>query len=382
MGFFLDTAYRSLKKHGEELCGDQVAMERVGDRLLIVMSDGLGSGVKANILATLTARIAVTMLKEGASLEGTVDTIARTLPVCSVRNLAYSTFTVIEAFDDGRIHTVEFDNPAYILTRKTESEIPEKTMSSIAGKSIWESNFKMDDGDFLTVVSDGVLYASQGMILDQGWGWEDIRDFLKDSARAEKSASALALQLSVFCNVLYDLKPGDDATVLTLAVRKKEGLTIFTGPPLRLEDDKKLAEAFLNASGKVAISGGTTAATIARETGREIEAEISDTSELVPPTSRLEGADIVTEGALTLARTADLLEEFLNPTDDDIFLKLRKRNGAARLARMIIDSSELTIWLGSAVNLANSDTHLRSVDVMRIMEAAKSLGRNTKLVMI
>jgi len=382
MGFFLDTAYRSLKKHGEELCGDQVAMERVGDRLIIVMSDGLGSGVKANILATLTARIAVTMLKEGASLEETVDTIARTLPVCSVRNLAYSTFTVIEAFEDGRIHTVEFDNPAYILTRKTESDIPEKTMSSIAGKSIWESYFKMDDGDFLTVVSDGVLYASQGMILDQGWGWEDVRDFLKDSARAEKSASALALQLSVFCNVLYDLKPGDDATVLTLAVRKKEGLTVFTGPPLRLEDDKRLAEAFMKSSGKVAVSGGSTAAIIARETGREIEAEICDTSELVPPTSRLEGADLVTEGALTLARTAELLEEFLAPTDDDIFLKLRKRNGAARLARMIIDSTDLTIWLGSAVNLANSDTHLRSVDVMRIMEAAKSLGRNTKLVMI
>ncbi len=165
-------------------------------------------------------------------------------------------------------------------------------------------------------------------------------------------------------------------------MRKKEGLTIFTGPPLRSEDDKRLAEAFLKSSGKVAVSGGSTAAIIARETGREIEAEICDTSELVPPTSRLDGADIVTEGALTLARTAELLEEFLNPTDDDIFLKLRKRNGAARLARMIIDSTDLTIWLGSAVNLANSDTHLRSVDVMRILEAAKSLGRNTKLVMI
>lgn len=382
MGYYLDTAYRSLKKHGEELCGDQVAMERVGDRLIIVVSDGLGSGVKANILATLTSRIALTMLKEGASLEGTVDTIARTLPVCSVRNLAYSTFTVIEAFDDGRIHTVEFDNPAYILTRSAGEEYHHKTNSMIAGKSIYESDFTMDDGDTLTVISDGVLYAGQGMILNQGWGWPDVRDFIKDSVRSERSASGLSLMLSVFCNVLYDMKPGDDATVLTLVVRKNEKLTLFTGPPLRAEDDRRLADAFLNASGKVAVSGGSTAAILARETGREVEPEICDASESVPPTSRLEGADIVTEGALTLAKTADLLEEFLSPTDEDIFLKLRKRNGAARLARMIIDSTDLTVWLGSAVNLANSDTHLRSVDVLRIVEAAKALGRDTKIVMI
>ncbi|HSP47440.1 MAG TPA: SpoIIE family protein phosphatase, partial [Clostridiaceae bacterium] len=136
LGYFIDTAFMSLNKYGEELCGDHVETIRKKDSVIIVLSDGLGSGVKANILATLTAKIAVTMLKEGAPLAETIDTIASTLPECSVRKLAYSTFTIIEAFEDGRVSTVEFDNPAFFLHKEGRVlDVPKRT-SQIHGKTI------------------------------------------------------------------------------------------------------------------------------------------------------------------------------------------------------------------------------------------------------
>ena len=91
-----DIGYKSINHFGEQLCGDHVdVVEQSEDSTVIVLADGLGSGVKASILSTLTSKIISTMMSEGLSLSDCVETIAQTLPICSVRGVAYSTFTIM-----------------------------------------------------------------------------------------------------------------------------------------------------------------------------------------------------------------------------------------------------------------------------------------------
>ena len=157
--YFVDTSYNSLIKHGEELCGDHVELVNVPDGKIMVLADGLGSGVKANILATMTSKIAATMLREGSSLEETIDTIVHSLPVCSERHLAYSTFTIIKAYHTGEVYAAEFDNPSIFLLRNGEDVPIEKTKKVINEKVIYESSFQLDKNSLLVVVSDGVIHA-------------------------------------------------------------------------------------------------------------------------------------------------------------------------------------------------------------------------------
>ena len=136
MAYHFEVCAESLNKKGEELCGDKVEVARLGESIIVVLSDGLGSGVKANILASLTSKIIISMLREGAEIDEVVETIASTLPVCKERNVAYSTFTILQINGDGDAYVVEFDNPGIVILRKGQTVELRKTARQIAGKTI------------------------------------------------------------------------------------------------------------------------------------------------------------------------------------------------------------------------------------------------------
>ncbi len=176
-----DIGYLSLNKWGEQLCGDRVEIVDQGeDSTVIVLADGMGSGVKANILSSLTSKIISTMMAANMRLEDCVSTIASTLPVCAVRGVAYSTFTIIHIIENEEAEIIQYDNPLLILIRDGKFvEIP-KTGTEIEGKMIYKSKIKLQENDFLFTMSDGTIHAGVGEVPELWLGAEGHHQLLGD----------------------------------------------------------------------------------------------------------------------------------------------------------------------------------------------------------
>ena len=375
---FIDVAFNSLKKYGEELCGDKVEIFKSEDRMIIVMADGLGSGVKANILATLTSKIAITMLKEGESLEEVIETLIATLPVCRVRKIAYSTFSIIEIDKDLRCRVVESDNPPFIFLREGQAIKMEKTSMRICDKNIEISNIRLQQNDMLYIFSDGVVHAGIGKCLNLGWTHEKVEEFVKENSN-ESNAAKLSVNLLNACRDLYVGAPGDDTTVVALKVREPVNLLVFTGPPINPDLDAPFVKMFMAKRGKKIVCGGTVANIMSRELGRPVETTIDYIDPTIPPAGKLDGVDLVTEGVITLNRLISLIQAW---KQDAVLVDLEGKDAATQIFKMLIeDCTNVDIWVGKAVNKAHqdlsfpSDLSLKINVVRRLEEALKGIGK-------
>lgn len=360
MKMHVDAAYRSLNKYGEELCGDKVRIARTENSTIAVLADGLGSGVKANILSTLTSSIISTMLDEGATVEQAVETITSTLPVCNVRKLAYSTFSILQIFDDGQAYLVEFDNPPCIFIRNGEVQELELEYRQVAGKNITESHFTVRPGDVLALVSDGIIYAGVGQALNFGWNWDNVSSWLAKATLRENSAPRLAASLSQAVNELYLERPGDDSTDLIIRITPRSVVNILSGPPVNKEDDPKMVHDYITSSGKHIVCGGTSANIVSRVLNRKIETSLNYTDPSLPPVGKISGIDLVTEGVLTLSRTVQLLRDYVgHEADPYYFHKLDEQNGASMIAKMLLENcTTLRLFVGKAINPAHQNPGL------------------------
>jgi hypothetical protein len=310
MSLFVDISFHSLIKFEEELCGDMVEAVRLSDSIIVVMADGLGSGVKANILSTLTTKISATMLKEGANIYETVDTIVNTLPVCKVRKIAYSTFTLIKIYDDGRVYIAEYDNPPIFIIRQGRMLNIDKKEIIINDRKVYESKFYAQTGDVLIVVSDGVIHAGLGNIMNLGWKWESVADYLQRSTIDRNDAQSITKDLSQVCWDLYGGKPGDDATIVTMKIKTPEYVNLFTGPPKDNGVDEQIIKDFIKSYGKKVICGGTAANIVQRELNRPLTVNLDFVCKDIPPTANMEGIDLITEGVITLNRVLEMIKEY------------------------------------------------------------------------
>ena len=262
-GIKVDIAYKSLNKKGEELCGDKVEILHTGDSHILILADGMGSGVKANILATMTSKILGTMFLRGISLDRCVETIAETLPVCKVRRVAYATFSILEVRDDGSAYLVEFDNPACVFIRDGKLMEFERSYREIAGRTIAESRFQVQLGDAFVLISDGAINAGVGDLLNFGWTWDNVADFVKREYAKTATAMHLASELSEACNDLYMNQPGDDTTVAVLRVGKKHLVHLLTGPAQKKEDDIRMVSEFMAEESAIkCVCGGTSSSVV------------------------------------------------------------------------------------------------------------------------
>lgn len=382
MNISIDSAWKSLNKHHEELCGDKVEILKTPDSDIVILTDGMGSGVKANILATMTAKILGTMMLEGESIEEAVETLASTLPVCSVRKMAYSTFSILQIFHHGEAYIVEFDNPACIFIREGKLLTIPFSERAIGEKTVREHRFRVKTNDCFILMSDGTIYAGVGEILNFGWTWQSMADYALKCTKSTLSAARLAALLSKACEDLYMERPGDDTTVAVARVIERKIVNIFTGPPEKAENDEILMRDFMNSSGKKVVCGGSSGQIAARFLNVPIKSNMDNQGD-IPPTAAIAGLDLVTEGILTLSKALALLKQYDSEEIEVAFFDaLDADNGAAKLARLIIeDCTELNLFVGKANNKAYYDynglfdINVRKNLVSQLYEIAQNLGK-------
>lgn len=383
-----DCSFESLIKYKEELCGDKVELLRTEDSYIMILADGMGSGVKASILSTLTSKILGTMILQGATLEECVDTLIRTLPVCQVRHVAYSTFSVLQVFRDCRAYLVEFDNPACLLVRDGAAcQIPFENRE-IAGQQIKESHFQVQNGDVCIMVSDGAVHAGLGKRLAFGWTWENMARYAVSQVSEQSSAARIAHSICRAADDLYDNKPGDDTTVAVMRITQAKIVHLMTGPPQSPANDKRIVEALMEGDAYRIVSGGTSATIVSRELGKPLIPTLDFEDPEIPPVARIQGIDLVTEGVITLNRTVSLLRRYTQgpEPEDALFAELDRKNAGSLIAKALIENcTDLNILVGKAINVAHQNSELpfdlgiRQTLVEQIYREVQTMGKKVTI---
>ncbi|MEX0988388.1 MAG: SpoIIE family protein phosphatase [Bacteroidales bacterium] len=345
----------------ERICGDVFLSRKIREenRTIAVLSDGMGHGVKANILATLTATMSVNFTIEHKNPETIADIIMNTLPVCSERHMSYSTFTIIDIEVDGQITILEYDNPRTIILRNYRSYDPgwQQTVmrtSKNEGKEIFTCRFKPKKEDRILIFSDGITQSGMGTEkYPLGWGYDNLERYTESLVKNAPHISAAKLAEKIvnmaYRNDNYNAK--DDTSCAGIYFREPRKLLISTGPPYEEENDKKLGKAVREFKGNKVVCGATTADIIARELGVTIEDSLEFTDPDLPPVSSMPGIDLVTEGILTITKVTRILKDY-SPSYE-------LGNGPAdRIIKMVRESDEIEIIIGTRINIAHQDPSL------------------------
>lgn len=354
-----DIGYKSINHYGEQLCGDHVdIIEKNDGSTIIVLADGLGSGVKASILSTLTSKIISTMMAADLPLEECVSAIAAALPICSVRGVAYSTFTMIHIINNETAEIIQFDNPPVILIRNEQNYDYPKTEMNIDGKKIYKSIIKLQENDIFVAMSDGCPHAGIGTAYNFGWEHSDIAKFMEMLSPVGYTAKTLSTMLVDECNKLYGDHPGDDATACVVRIRKRSPMNLMFGPPSNRDDCDRMMSLFFSKGGKHIICGGTTSSIAAKFLRKPLKASINFVESDVPPIAEIEGVDLVTEGVITINKVLEYAKDYLK--DNESYQDWSfKRDGASLICRLLFEeATDINFYVGRAVNPAHQNPDL------------------------
>lgn len=378
-----DIGFKSVNKKGEQLCGDHIEIvDQNENSLVLVLADGLGSGVKACILSTLTSKIISTMIANNLSIEECVSTIAATLPVCEKRGVAYSTFTIIRITNNSEAEIIQYDNPHVIMLRGGENCEYPRTSMEIGGKTIYKSRLPLEENDVFIAMSDGAIYAGVGKTLNFGWQRDSIIDFMVGNYDKKMSAKGISQLLLDECNDLYGGEPGDDTTVAAVKIRRRIPVSLMIGPPSNPGDLKKMQTLFFAKEGKHIVCGGTTSKLASEYLGKPVVPCLDYFDPEIPPIAKIEGIDLVTEGVVTMTKVLEYAGSYLNGSISISDLSMKK-DGASKIAHMLFEeATDISFYVGRAVNPAHQNPALPinfNVKMQLIDEVSKKLkamGKN------
>ena len=387
--FFADVGYQSLIHDGEQLCGDHVELiqERTTDSghqlKIVVLADGLGSGVRANILSTLTAKIISTLLAAELTVEEAVETIAQTLPVNQEVNAAFSTFTIMVIRDNTSATLVQYENPNVILLRDGENTDYPINQVQIGDKTVLTSELRLKENDMFILMSDGVLYASADGVLNNDWERKDVVEYMKAFYNVGFTAKTLTTILLDKVSRLYAGHPLDDATVCTVVIRKRESVNLAFGPPSRYDDSRKMMSLFFARAGKHIVCGGTTAKIAAEYLGKPVIPMQKSPDPNIPPMSKIEGCDIVSEGIVTMDKVLVYAKDYL--AENESFEEWNyNKDAASIIARELFETAtDVNFFIGRAENPAHKNLALNfDVKMSIVAELVDCLNKMGKIVLV
>lgn len=353
---FLDVDWQQRCKAGQIACGDMIVSRRSPDGrvMTVALSDGLGSGIKANILSTMTAVMALKFAEGGMEFPKAAETMMKALPVCSVRKISYATFSLAVWMPGKMVKIIEMGNPSALFLRDdAELDVRRRVFSSDEweGRKITVSEFVPKDGDRIVMMSDGISQAGMGSSSHPlGWRRSGCVSYCLDLLKHKNTISSREMSFAVVeraLSVEESGMPGDDMTCAVLHFRQPRELLVVTGPPFREEHDAEWAKIIDGFSGTKVICGGTTAKIAARELNREMKVILNRSrGSDFPPAAEMSGFGMVTEGIITLTRAAQILEGREAPKADD---------PASRLSALIRDHDSIQFLVGTKINDAHQD---------------------------
>lgn len=364
-------------KPGENVCGDTVKFKRNQKKTVVSVSDGLGSGIKASILSTLTASIATRMVFDGIPISEVFRSVISTLPTCKVRGISYATLSTCYVDHLSRECVIyEYDTPQVLIYREGRFlELP-KTLDIIEGRKIFETRFEVREEDVIFMMTDGIVQAGMGTKrFPFGFGEDNVRKELINLLINKVDLPSIVNHLVRLATLLDHGTKGDDATFCAIKVRKQRFLTVMVGPPERKEHDRIVVEKLFSSPGKRVICGGTTSQIVEKITGKRVEIDFSSISEISPPIGYMDGVDLVTEGIITLTQVF----RYLDGQSTELGV------GAQKLADMLTEADVIHFLVGRAINPAHQNplfAHDISLKFRLIRDIAKILEERGKIVMV
>jgi len=359
--FFIEVGSHQRNHFGERICGDMFVSQRIKEekRTISVLSDGMGHGVKATMLSTLTATMALNLTKEHKDTRKIAETIIKTLPVCSQRKISYATFSIVDIDDQLRTTIINFDNPKPILVRNFDilplkwNEISLENTSQ-KGREIHSCSFYAQKQDRILLMSDGVTQAGLGKgryLL--GWGAENAQKFVLEAIleKPDCSATKLATKLVNRANAIDLYKPKDDISAGVIYLRHPRKMLICSGPPFDKEKDPDLAGIIKNFDGTKVICGGTTANIVSTRWNVNIKDSLEFEDPELPPVANMDGVDLITEGILTLSKVSIMLEKYNARTE-------LGKGPADSIIKMLLEADSICLLVGTAINVAHQDPNL------------------------
>ncbi len=381
-----DIGYKSINHYGESLCGDHVDVIDIDENsTVVVLSDGLGSGVKASILSTLTSKIISTMIAEGLDIEDCVSTIAATLPVSSEHGVAYSTFTIIHIINNETAEIFQYDNPQVIIIRNQINYDYPKIELNIGGKIIYKSVVNLQENDVFIAMSDGCPHAGMGISYNFGWQRDEIISFMETLITVGYTAKNLSTILIEECDKLYGFEPADDATACVIKIRKRQPMNILFGPPYNPDDCDRMMSLFFAKDGKHIVCGGTTSAIAAKYLNKPLKTSLNFEQSDIPPIAEIEGVDLVTEGVITINRVVEYAKDYLE--ENKLYEQWNfNRDGASLISRMLFEeATDINFYVGRAINPAHQNPDLpinfsiKMTLVDELSQCLKKMGKKIKV---
>ncbi len=356
--FFIEIGTAQQQKYGEDCYGDTIYSKKIPEeqRIISILSDGLGSGVKANILSSMTTRMAMKFVESNMELLRSSEVMMDALPICQIRKISYATFSIVDSELEGKTRIFEMDNPSFMLIRDGKAvNVRYRELSSPKWKdrTINISQITNQEEDRIILISDGVSQAGLGNPqYPLGWQRQGCLNFALEQIRKNPKISAYDLAHAIVGEALtkeIDGKAGDDISCVVLYFRKPRQLLVLTGPPFDEDKDREFAELVSDYDGKVAVCGGTTANIVERELCLKCEIDKTSFDEKIPMSSIMEGVDLVTEGILTLTEVYRMLKEGIDT---------EKQNAAVRLTKLLLGSDKIDFVVGTKINIAHQDPNL------------------------